>query len=187
MQNPSTTDFEPDGVPYSMIVYNGDFYALEPNRGSLDRVTVGGQITRLLDTSAIFGTVYVPTVMVERGGTFFVGNLESFMGGGANVLQVDAQGNTQVLYGGFTDVLGIEMDKKGRIYVLEASTGNMGPAPLTGDIVRIGTDGHRKVIASKLFFPTGITLGPDGALYVSNFGFGPTPNGVGQILKITNP
>ncbi len=84
-------------------------------------------------------------------------------------------------------MLGIEVDKKGRIYVPEASTGNMGPAPLTGDIVRVGPDGHRKVTASKLSFPTGTTFGPDGALYVSNVGFGPSPNGLGEVLKITNP
>jgi len=35
--------------------------------------------------------------------------------------------------------------------------------------------------------PTGITLGPDGALYVSNVGFGPPPVGLGEILRITVP
>jgi hypothetical protein len=39
--------------------------------------------------------------------------------------------------------------------------------------------------ASGLFFPIGLTLGPDGNLYVSNPGFGPPPVGLGQILKIT--
>jgi hypothetical protein len=33
------------------------------------------------------------------------------------------------------------------------------------------------------FFLTGMTLGPDGALYVSNVGFAPPPNGLGQVLK----
>jgi hypothetical protein len=32
-----------------------------------------------------------------------------------------------------------------------------------------------------LFFPTGMTFGPDGALYISNVGFGPP---MGQILKV---
>ena len=32
-----------------------------------------------------------------------------------------------------------------------------------------------------------MTFGPDGAIYVSNVGFGPPPNGLGQILRITVP
>jgi hypothetical protein len=184
--SPSTDDFEPDGVPYSMVAYNGSLYVLEPNRGSFDKVDLDGQITRVLDTSAIFGTVYVPTVQVEHNGIFYLGNLESFMGGGANILKVESGGKATVLYHGFTDILGIERDSQGRFYVLETSTGDMGPMPMTGDIVRVD-NGKRQVIASGLFFPTGMTLGPDGALYVSNVGFGPVPNGLGQILKITLP
>jgi len=33
----------------------------------------------------------------------------------------------------------------------------------------------------KLMFPTGMTFGPDGALYISNTGFGPP---TGEILKV---
>ena len=40
-----------------------------------------------------------------------------------------------------------------------------------------------QVIASGLSFPTALRLGPDGALYVSNFGYGP-PN-MGQLLRVT--
>ena len=35
-----------------------------------------------------------------------------------------------------------------------------------------------------LTFPTGMTLGPVGALYISNVGFGPPPIGLGQILRV---
>jgi hypothetical protein len=48
-------------------------------------------------------------------------------------------------------------------------------------------DRDQTVIASGLTFPTAMTFGPDGALYVSNVGFGPPPNGLGQVLKITVP
>ena len=43
------------------------------------------------------------------------------------------------------------------------------------------------VIASGLTFPTAMTFGPAGALYVSNNGFGYPPDGEGQILKIAVP
>jgi hypothetical protein len=71
--------------------------------------------------------------------------------------------------------------------VLETSSISGGPAPMTGDIVRVDPNGSRTTIASGLNFPTGITIGPDGALYVSNVGFGPPPIGLGQILRIEVP
>ena len=149
--HPRTDDFEPDGVPYSMITVGDAFYVLEPNRGSFDRVTTDGQITRVLDTSVQFGTVYVPTVSAYHKGNFYLGNLDSFHGGGASVLKVDAQGNSTVVYSGFTSILGIAM-KKDKIYVVETTTGNMGPVPMTGDVVEIDTTtGQQTVVASKLF------------------------------------
>jgi len=54
-------------------------------------------------------------------------------------------------------------------------------------VIRIDQSGNRTLIASGLFLPTGMTFGPDGALYVSNIGFGPPPNGIGQVLRITVP
>ena len=64
----------------------------------------------------------------------------------------------------------------------------IGPSELgTGQVVRIGPSGTKAVIAAGLSFPTAITLGPDGALYVSNLGFGGPAPGLGQILRITIP
>jgi hypothetical protein len=87
----------------------------------------------------------------------------------------------------FTTVLGLAFDSKGRLYVLENTTGNPFPTPGTGKVVRI--DGKNRVteIANGLFLPTGMTFGPDGNLYVSNVGFGPPPVGLGEVLKIAVP
>jgi hypothetical protein len=53
--------------------------------------------------------------------------------------------------------------------------------------VRVDHSGQVEVIASGLTVPTGMTMGPDGNLYVSNVGFGAPPIGLGQVLKITLP
>lgn len=77
-----------------------------------------------------------------------------------------------------------------RMYVLENTTGYPFPTPGTGQIVRVTGFANKEVIASGLFLPTAMTFGPDGALYVSNKGFGPSPslpNGPGEVLRITVP
>jgi hypothetical protein len=71
------------------------------------------------------------------------------------------------------------------MYVLENTTGNPFPTPGTGRVIRVNDSGTRDVIASGLNLPTGITFGPDGKLYVSNWGFGPPAIGGGEILQIT--
>jgi len=54
-------------------------------------------------------------------------------------------------------------------------------------IVRVEDSGALTTIASGMTFPTAMTFGPDGALYVSNMGFGPPIPVVGEILPITVP
>ena len=57
------------------------------------------------------------------------------------------------------------------------------PTPATGAIVRVNGTVHPETVVSGLTFPTGMTVGPDGAFYVSNQGFG-FGAGQGQILRI---
>jgi sugar lactone lactonase YvrE len=59
------------------------------------------------------------------------------------------------------------------------------PAPGNGKVVRVKRDGDIEEVVTGLVVPTGMTFGPDGALYVSNFGA--APGGVGQILRIDVP
>ncbi len=178
-------DFEPDGTWYSMTAANGVLYAVEPNHGELDSITTAGAINRVTDISLTQGHI-VPTAIAYNGTNFFVGNLDTFpiKDGSSKIMEITPAGVLSTMYINFTTVLGLAFDSRGRLYVLENTTGNPGPTPGTGKILRI--DGKYAVteIASGLSLPTAMTFGPDGNIYVSNLGFGPPPIGAGQVLKV---
>lgn len=187
--NPEPGDFEPDGTWYSMVAVRGDLYAVEPNHGEVDKITPNGQITRLVDVSASQGHI-VPTAIAYNG-NFFFGNLGTFpiVPGTVRIMKLNPAGELQTWATGLTTVQGLVVDGHDRMYVLESMTNPGFPSPAqigSGKVVRVDPNGVTTEIASGLSFPGGMTLGPDGALYVSNFSFG-APPGVGEIVRIEVP
>jgi hypothetical protein len=183
--HPEEDDFEPDGSPYSMAAVRGDLYVVEANSGQLLRVTTGGSISRVVDISASQGHI-VPTAMDYKG-NFFVGNLHTFPieEGSSKILKINPAGEIKTWATGFTTILGLVIDNRDRMYVLENTVGAPFPTPGLGRIVRVDPNGHKTTIVSGLNLPTGMTMGPDGKLYVSVWGFGPVAIGGGQVLQIT--
>ena len=176
-------DLEPDGTWYNMIAVGGDLVAVNPNQGNIERITTAGTISRIVDFSINQGHI-VPTAMAFDG-DLYVGNLGLFpiVRGSEKILKVTLTGQVTTFASGLTTVLGLALDAAHRLYVLENSTGpDDFPTPGTGKVVRITQSGGMEVIASGLSLPTAMTLGPDGNLYVSNWGFG-MPN-MGEIVKI---
>jgi hypothetical protein len=200
VKNPSTNgDFEPDGTWYSMIADRSDgnhvnLFAVEPNHGELDMITPDGQVSRVLDISASQGHIVPTAVAVRDNDKFYVGNLNTFpvVPGSSKVFEISKDGHIKVVAEGLSAILGIAFDSKHRMYVLETSTSVNGPNPGDGKVVRVdhpdgsNHDRDQTVIASGLTFPSAMTFGPDGALYVSHKGFG-FPLGAGEILRITVP
>jgi len=187
---PNPADFEPDGTPYSMVAVGGMLYVVEPNHGELDKVDpTTGTITRVVDISASQGHIVPTSVAVGPDGNFYVGNLTTipYPDGGAVILKITPAGQLTVFARGLTTVLGVAFDRQGQLYAVETSTGNSAKAPFfggpgTGKVVRL-TGGSPVPVATGLSFPTGMTFGSDGNLYVSNFGFGFSP-GAGQVVKV---
>ena len=184
---PNPNDFEPDGTWYSMVAVQNQLFVVEPNHGEVDSVGTNGQVRRIVDVSATQGHI-VPTALAFDG-RFALGNLGQFPAPNdhAVLFQFPMSGKLSLTKIGFSKVLGVAFDSAHRAYVLEMSKSDTGfPAPFTGDVVRINSDGTVTTIDSGLMFPTAMTFGPDGKLYVSNFGFGGGP-GAGQVVRITVP
>jgi hypothetical protein len=182
--NPDPEDFEPDGTWYSMIAIGRALYPMDSNHGELDRVTPGGHISRVIDISASQGHV-VPTALVHHGATF-IANLGVFDAsdgaGDEHVWQLAGHHTLKVRATGVEKVLGLVF-RCGQLYALEMSTAGGSPTPGTGAIVRVNPHGPTQTVVSDLMFPTGMTVGSDGAFYVSNQGFG-FGAGQGQVLRI---
>lgn len=183
---PEEDDYEPDGTWYSMINVRGDLYAMEPNHGELVKVSTTGDIQRVIDISAHYGHI-VPTTLAYHG-NFYFGNLLTFPipNGESKIYKVSPDdGDTKIVAEDLNTVLGLVIDQQKRMYVLEMTVGAPFPTPGLGRIVRIDPSGKKTVITTGLSLPTGMTMGPDGNLYVSNIGFGPFANTQGQIVKVT--
>lgn len=186
---PNPGDFEPDEGAYAMVALDGQLYVAESNHGALDRVSPDGTVERIIDFSATEGHIVPTAIAIGPDGALYVGNLTPlpYPNGGAVIYQVTPDGDLSLYAEGLTTVLGAVFDDHGQLYVLETSTNNPEAPPFfhpdSGRVVRLTEGGEWEVVATGLSFPTGMTFGPDGLLYVSNFGFG-YPPGAGQIVTV---
>ena len=185
---PEPGDFEPDGTWYSMVAVRGSLYAVEPNHGEVVRIVPDtGEITRVIDVSAARGHI-VPTAIAWKG-NFFFGNLGVFpiSPGTSSIFKLTPSGSLRLWAAGLTTVLGLVVGPRDEMYVLESMTaaGFPGPAELgAGRIVEIDPNGQQQILATGFSFPTAMRMGPDGALYVSNLGFGGPVAGLGQVFRV---
>ena len=189
--NPDPDDFDPSGTWYSMLSLRGKLFVVDPNHQEIDRVSPwSGRIERILDVSATSPTWIGPTVLASQSNSLFFGTLGPFpiVPGSESVYQLTRDGALSTWASGLTTVLGLVSDNHGGFYILESMTsaGFPGPSQVgAGSVVHIDSTGVLTTVTTGLTFPTGMTMGPDGNLYVSNLGF-VGGAGAGQILRI-NP
>lgn len=169
---------------------------LNQNHGEVLSVSTRGDIKQVIDISASEGHI-VPTSIAERDGSFYVGNLNLFPidPQWAGYLRSRAADTRTLPYlashkglshrefnSGFTTVVAVDFGPDGLIYALELSDQPGNPAPEVGKVLRVRSSGEIEDVVTGLSIPTGMTLGPGGALYVSNFGAAPAE--AGQILRL---
>jgi hypothetical protein len=190
-----------DSNPNGLLVRHGAQYVTDAGGNDLLKVDHKGRISVV----AVFPTQVVPappipglppeleaqavptSVVKGPDGAFYVGQLTGFPFpvGRASVFRVVPGHQPKVFAGGFTNIIDIAFDKRGRLYVLEIATGGLLNAPEDelpqGRLVRVNRDGSRTTLAQEgLNAPGGFVLG-HGAAYITNNSI---LSGAGQVVKV---
>lgn len=128
----------------------------------------------------------VPSAVV-RGpdGAYYIGELTGgpFPMGMARVWKVVPGQAATLVSSGFTNIIDLAFDRRGRLLVLEFAERGLASGDPTGRLVRIEHDGTHTVLARDgLVHPGGVAVTPIGDIYVTNRITG--PDGAGQLLRI---
>jgi hypothetical protein len=155
----------PDANPYGILAMPGKTYVADAGANTLDLVNANGSIQILAYAHAQANDFLgdeVPTCVAQAGGQLYIGTLNG------NVLRYNGTSSLQpvLLRSGFTPPIGISAcvgDAAGNLYLVDQAAEFLG-AP-TG-VYKMAPDGSVTLLAA-VPDPSGITLGPDGYLYVS--------------------
>jgi hypothetical protein len=106
-----------------------------------------------------------------------------FPEGGAKIYRVGADGKATVFADGFTQLTDLQFDPAGNLYALQYANQSAWKGNFDGSVIKIAPDGTRTTLLSGngLESPSALTIGADGAVYVTNRGDRP---GFGQVLRI---
>jgi hypothetical protein len=183
----------PDANPYSILARPDHLVALDASANALIRVdnagrpslvatfplvpkppvtacSASGPIADAVPTSVVRGADEAYYVGEHTGFPFYAGN--------AKVYRVVPGEQPTVFLTGFTTINSIAFDATGEnLYVLQFFSPPVCGYNTPGKIIRVHHPGQldetRSIVVPTLTKPTALTVGPDGAIYVTNRG---TPN-----------
>jgi len=177
-----------DSDPYAITPYDGGFAVADAAANDLLWVSPTGVISQLASFSAQTGTSAqaVPTsVAVGPDGALYVGELVGAPSpaGSAVVYRVVPGQTPTVFASGFSAITDVAFNRAGQLLVLEFDTlGLLDHTGASGAVIEVAQNGTKTTLASTgLVQPTGLAVGPDGSIYVSNNG---DTAGGGSIVRI---
>ncbi len=186
-------DQDPEGSPYSIKVnHHDEVIIVEANRSTIIKMDHHGKLSKLADLAEFIQGYDTPVAIdIDKEGNVYIGSFgeHPFLIGSSAIYKITHGGDISIFSEGFTSIIDLAFNRKGELYILETSTTNTGEFPFlfrdSGRITKLSSDGTRTVVATGLDFPTAMTIGPSGAIYVSNrgHGLGLSP-GLGEIVKI---
>lgn len=198
-----------DSDPYAILDLGDKWIVADAGANDLLQVDANGTISTLavfpsqmVDAPPFLGmpagsqipAESVPTtVAVGPDGAYYVGELTGFPFpiGKARIWRVVPGEEPTVFATGFTNIIAIDFDANGNLYVLEIakngllaaeSAGPDDPEATAGALIRVNPNGTQVELASAgLVIPAGLAIGEHGEIYVSNFGIF---SGAGQLVRI---
>lgn len=183
----SNGDAVPMGNPYDLVALGGNLYITDGNYNRVLEATPEGE----LDILAAWENSPV-TVGAAAGpdGALYVCQFSPapYTEGTGRIDRVWPDGTVEEgVFGNLTTPIDVAFAPDGTPYVLqyaaEFSAELLRYMPFGGAVLRVNTDGTTSPVVTNLVFPTSMTFGPDGALYVSNYG-NESNDGQGQVLRI---
>jgi hypothetical protein len=154
----------------SVLLAGGKLFAIDAAGNTFFRVGAGGHLTLLktFPNGSVGGVEFqaVPDALAQGpDGAIYISTLTGvpFPQGQSKVWRWTPAG-LELFAAGFTSAVDLAFGPDGSLYVLEI---------FTGRVVRVSPHGKRTVVVDTnagLSYPTGLAIGKDGAIYVSNCG-----------------
>ncbi|MBD2252627.1 ScyD/ScyE family protein [Nostoc parmelioides] len=126
---------------------------------------------------------------VGPDGALYVGEYTGFPypEGKSRIFRIDEDGSPEVFLDGFTHITDLTFDENGNLLVLQFSDTSQLEGDLRflpGSLIQVNPNGDRTTLVAAgegLESADGITIGPDGKIYISRRGVGP---GLGSVVRV---
>ncbi|HET9017601.1 MAG TPA: ScyD/ScyE family protein [Thermomicrobiaceae bacterium] len=180
-------DAVPLGNPFGMVAADGKLYITDGNYDRVLEATLDGGL-RVLTTFPLDPTTTGLTVGPD--GNLYVCQFGQapYPPGSGHIDRVTLDGTvTPGAVKNLTTPIGVAFAPDGTMYVLQYAA-QFSPQllryiPFGGEVLRVNADGTTSPVVTNLVFPTAMAFGPDGALYVTNYG-NDSNLGQGQVLRV---
>lgn len=160
--------------PYAIVAYRGGFAIADAGANSVLWLSPTGRLSLLawLPTTAD-GQAVPDSLTVGPDGALYIGELRGVPStpGTADVYRIMPGHRPSIFAQGFSAITDLAFDHRGRLLVLEYSTGGLLGATDPGALIRVSRDGGQTVLASAgLQNPTGLAVDRRGTIYIVNHG-----------------
>lgn len=189
----------PDSNPFGLVAQGNGFLAADAGGNDVLAIDGMGAITlkAVLPPSAnplfpgLGGPTYqaVPTgAALGPDGDLFLGQLTGFpfLEGAAQIFSLQGEA-LSVVAGGLTHIIDVAFGADGTLFALEFDSNGLLNEGSNGALYSIGLDGSSKLLFDDLVNPTGLAIGTNGDLFVSNNGLSPGEGSVVQLAPVPLP